>query len=187
MPPHPQAQAVIGKSTWTDLDPGKVGIDELRRIMNAHLIELAGSGPVLPKVFDVTIAAPSAPIPVRVYRPVLGRERLPVFIYFHSGGYSVYDIDTADAQCRTIAKTANCIVVSVGYRLAPEAPFPAAVDDAWAAVQWVATDPDVLCADVRRLAVRVAAARWLRCARCSRGMRVDPNCRASFYRVPFLK
>jgi acetyl esterase len=153
MPIHPQAQAVIDGNGWGALDPATVGVDALRQAMNTRLIELAGIGPELESVADGIIDSGPAPIPVRINRPVATDLPLPLFIYFHSGGYCVYDIDTADAQCRRIALEAHCVVMSVGYRLAPEAKFPAAVDDAWAALQWAASLPEALGADPARIAI----------------------------------
>ncbi|MEQ8249522.1 MAG: alpha/beta hydrolase [Alphaproteobacteria bacterium] len=153
MPIHPQAQAVIDGNGWSTLDPAVVGVDTLRQAMNTRLIELAGVGPALHAVTDDLIDSGTGQIPVRIYQPVAPDTPLPVFIYFHSGGYCVYDIDTADAQCRTIALETRCIVLSVGYRLAPEAKFPAAVDDAWAALQWAASSPAALNADPARIAI----------------------------------
>jgi len=88
-------------------------------------------------VADSTLPGPAGLIPVRVYTPE-GDGLFPVFVNFHGGGWVIGDIDTADAVCRDICRTAGCVVVSVDYRLAPEHPFPAAVEDACAAVAWVA-------------------------------------------------
>ena len=153
MPLHPQAQAVVEGNTWNSVDPDEIGIDALRATMNARLIELAGTGPEVAMVADFAIDSGTAKIPMRVYRPRPSGIPLPAFVYFHSGGYCVYDIDTADAQCRVIANQADCVVVSVGYRLAPEARFPAAVDDAWAALRWVASHSQDIGIDGRTLAV----------------------------------
>jgi len=150
---HPQARAVVEGNDWTGVDPDTIGIARLRTMMNARLVELAGAGPALEIVRDLSIDSGGAAIPIRLYRPRPMGTPLPAYVYFHSGGYCVYDIDTADAQCRAIAQAADCAVVSVGYRLAPEAPFPAAVDDAWAAVCWVATGPKDIDVDPTRIAV----------------------------------
>lgn len=88
-------------------------------------------------VADTTLPGPAGPIPVRVYTPE-GDGPFPVLVNFHGGGWVIGDLDTADAVCRDICRTAGCVVVSVDYRLAPEHPFPAAVEDACAAVAWVA-------------------------------------------------
>ncbi|MGH3578406.1 MAG: alpha/beta hydrolase, partial [Mycobacterium sp.] len=77
----------------------------------------------------------------------------PVVLYFHGGGFVVGDLDTHDGTCRQHAVGTDAVVVSVDYRLAPEHPYPAAVEDAWAATQWVAAHGGDLDADVTRLAV----------------------------------
>jgi acetyl esterase len=74
-------------------------------------------------------------IPVRLVAP--SHERLPVLVYFHGGGFTIGSVQTHDGLCRQLAHRANCAVLSVDYRLAPEHKFPTAVDDSWDAVQWV--------------------------------------------------
>jgi acetyl esterase/lipase len=76
-----------------------------------------------------------------------------VVLFFHGGGFVVGDLDTHDGTCRQHAVGASAVVVSVEYRLAPEHPYPAAIDDAWAATQWVAKHGSDIGADASRLAV----------------------------------
>ncbi|WP_326546904.1 alpha/beta hydrolase [Mycolicibacterium sp. ND9-15] len=103
---------------------------------------------------DRTVDGPGGPIPVRVYRPTTERETPPpVVLFFHGGGWSVGDLDSYDGTARWHAAHADAVVVSVDYRLAPEHPFPAAVDDVWAVTQWVAERAEELEADADRLAV----------------------------------
>src|SRR3954468_22058290 len=103
---------------------------------------------------DRTIDGPAGPIPIRIYRPPTDSEvRLPVVVFLHGGGWCVGDLDTYDGDARNHAVGADAVVVSVDYRLAPEHPYPAAVEDAWAATQWVAAHADELGADPDRLAV----------------------------------
>jgi acetyl esterase len=103
---------------------------------------------------DRTIDGPARPIPIRVYRPPTSSDSPPpVVLFIHGGGWSVGDLDTYDGTARDHAVGAGAVVVSVDYRLAPEHPFPAAVEDAWAATQWVAEHADKLGADPERLAV----------------------------------
>jgi acetyl esterase len=94
-------------------------------------------------------------IPARLYRshePGTG-EAQPVLVYFHGGGWVFGDIETHDNLCRSLANVADCTVVSVDYRLAPEHKFPAAVEDCWAAVKWVADNAASLSIDRNRIAV----------------------------------
>ncbi len=98
---------------------------------------------------------PGGPIPLRYYRSVGTRpnEALPVQVYFHGGGWVIGDLDSHDWVCRAIANAAKCAVVSVDYRLAPEHRFPAAYDDAVAAVKWVAANGRLLNIDPARIFV----------------------------------
>lgn len=103
---------------------------------------------------DRSIDGPAGPIPIRLYRPpVDGDAPLPVVVFLHGGGWSVGDLDTYDGEARSHAVGAGAVVVSVDYRLAPEHPYPAAVDDVWAATQWVAEHAAEFGADPARLAV----------------------------------
>lgn len=106
------------------------------------------------RVADQHIDGPGGPIPIRVYWPERDGDRpLPVTVFFHGGGFALGDLDTHDVTARQHAATADTLVVSVDYRLAPEYPFPAAIDDAWAATQWVAENAGQFGADGSRLAV----------------------------------
>ena len=102
---------------------------------------------------DRTIAGPGGDIGVRVYRPQDSGESAPVVVYFHGGGFAVGDLDTHDPTSRLHAAQTGAVVVSVDYRLAPEHPYPAAVEDAVAATGWVAEHAAELGADPDRLAV----------------------------------
>ncbi|MCV7102911.1 alpha/beta hydrolase [Mycobacterium palustre] len=106
------------------------------------------------RVEDRTIAGPAGPIPVRIYWPPSHPDGgAPVVLFFHGGGFVVGDLDTHDGTARQHAVGADAIVVSVDYRLAPEHPYPAAVEDAWAATLWVAERGGELGADASRIAV----------------------------------
>ncbi|CDO88263.1 lipase [Mycobacterium triplex] len=92
-------------------------------------------------------------IPVRIYWPPTPAEISPVVVFFHGGGFCLGDLDTHDHVARAHAVGAEAIVVSVGYRLAPEHPYPAGVDDAWAALRWVGAHAADLGGDPSRIAV----------------------------------
>jgi len=95
-----------------------------------------------------------ADIPVRIYwPPIEAHENLPVVVFYHGGGWAIGDLDTHDHVARAHAIGAEAIVVSVDYRLAPEHPFPAGVEDAWAALQWVGEHAADLGGDPTRIAV----------------------------------
>lgn len=94
------------------------------------------AGPELDLVRDASTGGPHA-VPVRVYR-ARPTSDLPVVVYFHGGGWAIGSVAASDAFCRRLARAADCLVVSVGYPLAPEHPFPAAVDSAVGAVVWAA-------------------------------------------------
>jgi len=92
--------------------------------------------------------------PVRIYwPPVAVADGLPVVVFYHGGGWSIGDLDTHDPVARAHAVGAEAIVVSVDYRLAPEHPFPAGIDDSWAALRWVREHAAELGGDPDRIAV----------------------------------
>lgn len=102
---------------------------------------------------DRSVEGPAGPVPVRIYRPATPADVLPVVVFIHGGGWSVGDLDTYDGAARMHAAGADALVVSVGYRLAPEHPYPAAVDDTWAVTRWVLRHAAELGADPGRVAV----------------------------------
>lgn len=103
-------------------------------------------------VGERSIPGAASSIPARVYR--LDRAgALPVLVWFHGGGWVIGDLETHDALCRHLALAGECVVLSVDYRLAPEHPFPAAAEDAWAAARWAAENAASLGGDARRLVV----------------------------------
>ena len=89
---------------------------------------------------DRRIQGPGSDIPLRIYTPreLNPGEKLPVLLWFHGGGFVIGSIDTHDSACRMLANKADCLVVSVDYRLAPEHKFPAGVEDCQAAMKWTA-------------------------------------------------
>lgn len=108
--------------------------------------------PPVRAVRTLSMPGPGGDLSLRVYRPV-GEHRPPVLVYFHGGGWVRGSLDSTDRFCRTLTDRAGCLVVSVGYRLAPEDPFPAAVEDAYTATAWVANHAEHLGGDPSYLGV----------------------------------
>lgn len=103
------------------------------------------------------IAGPGGPLAVRAYRP-LGTAPPPAIVYLHGGGFVLGGLDEADGTCRRLANAAACAVLSVDYRLAPEHPFPAALEDAYAALCWTRDRGSALGIDARRIVVAGSSA-----------------------------
>ena len=101
---------------------------------------------------DRSIAGPGGPLKLRIYHPDAPGP-LPALLYVHGGGYVIGDLETHDAVCRGLCHQVGAVVVAVDYRLAPEHPFPAAVDDVVCVLQWLATHVKELRADPSRIAV----------------------------------
>jgi acetyl esterase len=101
----------------------------------------------------------SAEIPVRVYTPASARQsRLPGVVFFHGGAFVLGDMYTEELRCLRYSAEAECVVVSVDYRLAPEHPYPAAVDDCFAGLLWTVANAGELGVDPARIAVAGSSA-----------------------------
>lgn len=112
----------------------------------------SGEPPAVASVSDREIPGPGGPIVLRIYAPTAAGP-LPVLVYFHGGGWVLGDLDSHDPFCRALTNAAGCAVVSVHYRMAPEHRFPAAVDDCFAALEWVSRNAASFNGDATRLAV----------------------------------
>ena len=148
MPLDPQAQVVIDLMRDIGFTFSGKTAEELRVLADTPV-----PSPIeLPSVTDRTIPGPAGEIPIRIYRPS-DDPSLPVTVFFHGGGWVLGTLDTHDHTCRVLATKAGCVVVAVDYRLAPEARFPAAADDAVAALEWVVDNAEELGVDADRVAV----------------------------------
>ena len=127
-------------------------IDDARAADLADIQASAGTPEAVHEVRDTEVPGPAGPIPVRVYRPA-AEGALPTLVYFFGGGWVLGSVDTSDAICRQLANAVPCQVITVGYRLAPEHPFPAAVHDCHAAVRWIVANAAELGADPERIVV----------------------------------
>jgi acetyl esterase len=117
------------------------------------LLSSTGSKAEMASVADRTVPGPAGDIPVRVYVPTTEPGPRAVLVYLHGGGWVIGDIETHDSTARAVAEASGVTVVSVDYRLAPENPFPAALEDCLAAVRWVAANAADLNVDATCLAV----------------------------------
>ncbi|AXG07294.1 alpha/beta hydrolase [Haloplanus rubicundus] len=149
---HPEAREILDR---VDLPPTHaLSVDGAREALRDLLVSDD------PPDDDLTVRnlsipgpdGPEAPLDVRAYTPP-GTDDRPVLVYFHGGGWVRGDLDTHDGLCRLLADAANCVVVSVDYRRAPEHRFPIPVRDAYAATAWAAEHAEVVGGDPDRIAV----------------------------------
>ncbi|HEV8584679.1 MAG TPA: alpha/beta hydrolase [Methylomirabilota bacterium] len=152
----PQARNVIdlviksGRPPYHQLSP-----KDARQMFRETRPASTPPAPEIGAVREVKASGPLGEIPLRVYRPagVPAATRLPVYVYFHGGGWVIGDLETHDVVCRQITAESGVCVISVDYRLAPEHKFPASVDDAWAATRWIAAHAADLGVDGAKVAV----------------------------------
>jgi acetyl esterase len=127
--------------------------ESLRRQFNANLLTFDSAAEPVASVAERAITGGGgAPIQVRIYTPP-GSAPFPALVYFHGGGWVVGNLDTHDSCCRSLANGARCVVLSVDYRLAPENRFPAAAEDACAALCYASAAANDLGIDARLIAV----------------------------------
>ncbi|TDD93052.1 alpha/beta hydrolase [Actinomadura rubrisoli] len=153
MPLDPEARQIIDRTPAEDPNqaaelPDAATMREQFRLMWTMPDDL----PPVGGVADTTIPGPAGDIPVRVYTPE-GQGPFPAFVWYHGGGWTIGTLDENEFACRTVCADAEVVVVSVDYRLAPENPFPAAADDAYAVVSWLAEHGGEFGADPARIAV----------------------------------
>jgi len=151
MPLDPEAKMLLEQMTTVVRPFDELSVVEARAAI-ATLSAAAGEGEAVARVENRTVPGPRGEIPIRVYTPE-GRAPFPVLVYFHGGGWVIGNLETHDGVCRHLANAAGAVVVSVDYRLAPEHPFPASGEDAYAATRWVAANAAVIGGDAKRIAV----------------------------------
>jgi acetyl esterase len=134
-----------------DPAPG-MPVEAIRAAARALTRRVAGDAPAIARVVDERIAGPGGPLAIRAYL-VAPPGRAGALLWLHGGGFTSGGLDQHDTLCRRLAAASGTNVVAVGYRLAPEHRFPAAVDDADAALRWLAAQGGSLGIDTRRLAV----------------------------------
>lgn len=147
---HPQAKALLDVLNLAPQVPTEdLDHHDLREQYLALSIPATAVGVITE---DRIIAGPRGDIALRIYRPE-GAGVTPVVVYFHGGGWVIGNIESHDGTCASITAASGCTLVSVDYRLAPESPFPAAIEDGFAATIWVQENAEELGVDGTRLAV----------------------------------
>lgn len=141
MPLHPQAQEVIDATRALGLPPNHTVSPQEARANAAK--RPRGVGPEVGKVQDRSVPGPAGEVPVRIYTPE-GDGPFPVLVWYHGGGWVVGNLDSADGTSRHLCAGSRCVVVSVDYRLAPEAKFPEPFDDCYYATVWASDHADEL-------------------------------------------
>jgi acetyl esterase len=155
MPLDPLVKAFLDQASATPRPkPWDVPIAVLRKNF-AGMMGLVGPRDVpVGKIKNFTIPGPKGEIRARAYAPVAaGGDALPALVYFHGGGFVVGDLNTHDGLCRLFAHEGGFRVIAVEYRLAPEHKWPAPLDDAHAALRWIAENAPALGVDAGRIAV----------------------------------
>jgi len=153
VPLDPQLQALRDQRERDGVAPLYTMTLAQARAADLASIQAGGGAPEpVAEVRDLTVPGPGGDLPLRLYLPALGGP-LPVLFYFFGGGWVLGTIDTADGVARSLANRSGALVAVPGYRLAPEHPFPAAIDDCYAAVRWVAAHAAEIGADPSRLLV----------------------------------
>jgi acetyl esterase len=152
---HPQAEAILQRLIASGEPPMEtLSPQAARAIADARVVETAGTGADVGAVTHHSLTVAGRAVTLRQYIPKDPRpEPLPIVVYFHGGGFVVGNLDTVDSTCRNITQAVGCIVVSVGYSLAPEQKLPAAIEDCYAATKWVAEHAAALGGDADRIAV----------------------------------
>ena len=153
MPVHPQVRQLLDAMALMDGPPLIEMEPDAARAMYANMTMVAGAEDVA-GVEDREVPGPGGNIPVRIYTPEQAvAHDAALVVWLHGGGWVIGDLDTADATARALANRSGAVVVSVGYRLAPEHRAPAALDDAQAVLVWVVEHEELLGVDARRVAV----------------------------------
>ncbi|WP_435181022.1 alpha/beta hydrolase [Halorussus sp. AFM4] len=139
----PQARAAVERQDRFPMPHNRLGLKLLRLATRPAMWLQNRNPPSVGATVDRTIPGPAGDLDVRLYLPDAD-GRFPTIVFFHGGGFVLGSIATHDRLCRHLTRESGCAVLSVGYRLAPEHPFPSAVEDAYAAVEWAAANPGAI-------------------------------------------
>jgi len=153
MPLDPEAESIIERVRAAGIAPWHtLAVPEARTVYEARTRMLAVEPLPVASVRDIAVPGAAGSIPARIYHPHPGTV-LPVLLYLHGGGWVLGSLDTHDQVCRELARETGGVVVAPAYRLAPEHPHPAALDDCWSVLRWLATSAAEVGGDAGRIAV----------------------------------
>jgi acetyl esterase/lipase len=165
MHPITDPQLAAGLATFEELVPGGFSLDDIpatRELVSGLIAAMAAEAPPIPGVVSSDHYAPGpegAPdVMLRIYQPETRPDTLPALLWIHGGGYVLGDVQGDDLKAKGLALSLNCVVASVEYRLAPEHPFPAPLEDCYAALKWLAGSADQFGINVERIAIGGASA-----------------------------
>ena len=149
----PQVKTVLDQLASLNGPPiQELGVTEARALLE-RLAAIGGPPAEVARVEERTFAGPAGDVPVRIYRPTDDAGPQPVLVWFHGGGWVLGSIEGSDLTCRNLAAQSGVVIVSVGYRLAPEHPYPSGLGDCYAALVWVTATAGDLGVDPDRVAV----------------------------------
>jgi acetyl esterase len=153
LPAYPEEVAAVRRERSAQGRPPvfELSVEEARRLDLEEIQDEAGPVEPVARVEELEYEGPAEPLRARLYAPEA--QRPPLFVYFHGGGWVLGELDLVDGIARALANAAGIAVLSCEYRRPPEHPFPAAVEDAEAAVRWGAANAEELGVDGGRLAV----------------------------------
>ena len=165
MHPNIDPQLAAGLARFERALPGGIDLEDIpaaRKKMDDLRATMATAAPDIPGIAsnDRYVSGPGGvpDILVRLYQPEPRPAKLPALLWMHGGGYVLGSVQAADLQARTMARALGCVVASVEYRLAPEHPFPAALDDCYAVLTWLTATASQIGIDHSRIAIGGASA-----------------------------
>lgn len=165
MHPITDPQLAAGLAGFEQAVPGGITLDDIpatRQFLAGLTTAMAAQAPEIPGVVTSDHLAPGpdgAPdVMVRIYQPETRPDTLPALLWIHGGGYVLGDVEGDDLKAKSMALALNCVVASVEYRLAPEHPFPAPLEDCYAALKWLAGSAKQFGVNPARIAIGGASA-----------------------------
>ncbi|MBG9945912.1 alpha/beta hydrolase [Brevibacillus formosus] len=153
MPVHPQIQQILDvfNRSRHDVDFNQL-TPQMMRMATDQNRDSSVERELVKKVENLSLPLEGRSIPIRIYTPE-GHAPFPALVYYHGGGFVIGNLETVDSVCRNFANNAKCVVISIDYRLAPEHPFPAGLEDAYDSLLYISDHADQFEIDPSRIAV----------------------------------